>query len=309
MSTLRCGITDNWDVGLSIPVVNTFLRVRNEKVQVLDVDPSKAGYVCKVNMQTGDRIEELGSFDSNGRCIGDRTKGCIPETLEDRKRLPHVKAQSPSTTVNRAAGSATGVGDITLRTKYYFWRNELGGAAFGLNLQLPSGEVRDFHGTGETHLSTLLYLSQVLWDRFEPHLNIGVDFNTDDVDRSSFLYAAGATLLVGTKLGLVVDFIGRNEFSGFPVHVPPQGRVMGLVPDVAPDTCTAEKPCIFGPDRVTEFPLFSAKIGRNDIADFSFGLRYPLGTASSIFFGGIVPLNDDGFRPDFIPSGGVEYTF
>jgi hypothetical protein len=51
------------------------------------------------------------------------------------------------------------------------------------------------------------------------------------------------------------------------------------------------------------------KIQRNDIANFTFGLRYALGTAGSVFFGGVVPLNDDGFRADFIPSGGIEYTF
>jgi hypothetical protein len=82
-----------------------------------------------------------------------------------------------------------------LRTKYHFWRSEAGGGALGLNLQLPTGEVRDFHGTEETHLSTFIYLSQVLGERVEPHLNVGLDFNIDDVDRSSVVYAVGATLL------------------------------------------------------------------------------------------------------------------
>lgn len=39
-------------------------------------------------------------------------------------------------------------------------------------------------------------------------------------------------------------------------------------------------------------------------------LNFSVGDSSEpVFFGGIVPLNDDGFRADFIPSGGVEYTF
>jgi hypothetical protein len=55
--------------------------------------------------------------------------------------------------------------------------------------------------------------------------------------------------------------------------------------------------------------IFPEPIKRNDTIDFSFGLRYVLGSSGSIFFGGIIPLNDDSFRADFIPSGGLEYTF
>ena len=226
-----------------------------------------------------------------------------------RESLPFIKSQRSSTLLSRAADSATGVGDITLRTKYHFWRDELGGAAFGLNLQLPSGEVKDFHGTDETHVSTFLYYSQVFWERFEPRFNIGVDFNADDVDRSSFLWSMGGTLLLGTQLGLIVDFIGRSEFGRFPAHIPPEGIFRGgRVLDRAPDECTIEQPCFTDPGTVS-FPFFPERIERNDKIDFSFGLRYAIGTSGTLFFGGIIPLNDDGLRADFIPSGGIEYAF
>lgn len=62
---------------------------------------------------------------------------------------------------------------------------------------------------------------------------------------------------------------------------------------------------------VKKIPFFPppVEIKRNDIANFSFGLRCALGASSSAFFGAVVPLNNDGFRPDFIPSGGIEYKF
>src|SRR5262249_16683606 len=47
--TLRYGIAKDWDVSLAIPVVNTFLRVRNERVPVLDVDFSKASFVAAID--------------------------------------------------------------------------------------------------------------------------------------------------------------------------------------------------------------------------------------------------------------------
>jgi hypothetical protein len=293
--TLRYGITDKWDVSLSIPIVNTFLRVRNESVRV--VDPAfPAGGAFTLDAQ-----ENLKDFQGFIDPEGKRLRG---------GQIPLVRSQRPAKSLKRAAGSATGVGDIMLRGKYHLWQSELGGAALGLNLQLPSGEVRDFHGTDETHLSTFLYLSEVLWERFEPHLNVGVDFNADNVDRSSFLYAVGGSLLVGTRLGLIVDFIGRSEFGRFPVRIPPEGLTQGFALDKESDTCTAEQPCFPDLDRgLFSFPIFAARIKRNDIADFTFGLRYALGTSGSVFFGGVVPLNSDGFRPDFIPSGGIEYTF
>jgi hypothetical protein len=198
MPTLRYGITDDWEVSLSVPVVNTFLRVRNDSVRVVDVDPASATL--------------LFTRDAQGNTIGNTFIDPAGNPL-DLDRVPFVKSQRPPRSLSRSAGSATGIGDLTLRSKYQFWKSGLGGGALGLNLQLPSGEEEDFHGTGETHLSTFVYLSQVLWERFEPRLNVGVDFNADDVDRSSFLYTVGGTLLVGTKLGLLVDFIGRSEFS------------------------------------------------------------------------------------------------
>src|SRR5262249_31791145 len=40
--SLRYGLTNNWEIGLSIPIVDTFLRVRNEQVSVVDLDPNAA---------------------------------------------------------------------------------------------------------------------------------------------------------------------------------------------------------------------------------------------------------------------------
>lgn len=296
---LRYGITDKWDVSLAIPIVNTFLKVRNDIVPLVDVDPDVARFLFRRDEQGN--VVPIGYVDAQGQLISSVFQ------------LPLVKSRRSPRLLAKAAGGATGVGDISLRTKYNFWQSEAGGAALGLSLQLPSGDERDLHGTGETHLATFLYLSQILWERFEPHLNVGVDFNVDDVDRSSFLYAVGASVLAWRQLGLLVDFIGRSEFGRFPVRVPQEGVFLGSFLNGRPEQCTKEQPCF--PDRsqgdqgLRSFPFLPARIKRNDSADFSFGLRYVLGTSGSIFFGGLIPLNDDGFRADFIPSGGIEYTF
>ena len=309
MPTFRYGVTDSWDIGLSIPVLHTSLRVRTVAQFVVETpsnfaDPTFGGGFLFAQDGQGNPIVSL---DQGIFLNPDRSTSRAPLGLR------FAKSQRAPLRLQKSSGSATGVGDIILRSKYLLWGTELGGVAWGLNLQLPSGAEDNFHGTGETHLSTFVYASQVLWDRFEPHLNIGVDCNTGDVERSSVLYAVGATLKIGRQLGLAVDFIGRNEFSRLRVQTP-AGSVIGNFPLSAdpadPDSCTAEQPCFLDDSqpRVESF-FFPESFKRNDIYDFTFGFRYVLGVSGSVFIGGVIPLNDDGFRADFVPSGGVEYTF
>ena len=225
--SLRYGITENWDVGFTVPIVDSFLRVKNEVIPSVDANPQDALFIVTRDQQ-GNTI----FFDANGMPVTGIQPN--PRLGTGQQALQQVRFQQSSrnpSTVARAAGSATSIGNITLRTKYRLWQTETGGAALGLNLLLPRSEnaQRDFLGTTETHLSTFVYLSEVLWDRVEPHLNMGVDINAEDVNRSSFLYAVGATLLVWKNLGLVVDFLGRSEFEGLNVKVPSSGFYDGVV--------------------------------------------------------------------------------
>lgn len=292
----RYGISDHWDVSLAIPIVNTSVRVRNEVRRVAELSDGRLALV-------GDDLLFVGVSPDFSRITQ-----VIPITPDTITQIPFRLSQRPPALLARAAASATGIGDISLRTKYHLWRTENGGATVGLNLLLPSGDVDDFHGTDETHVNPFVIVSQVMWDRFEPHVNIGFDFNADDVDRTAFTYAVGATLMVWGRLGVSVDFIGRSEFGRFPANLPPSGFIFGTGLNRPAASCTTQQPCNVRP-QLTSFALFPERVRRNNLDDFSFGVRYALGTSGSIFFGGIIPLNRDGLRSDFIPSGGVEYSF
>jgi len=259
--TFRYGITDDLDLSLVIPILNTSLRIQNTTVMVAE----------QINSNL---------FVGTG---------------------PSVVGQPV-----RSAESATGVGDIILRAKYNFWRDEGGVAAYGLSLLLPSGNEDDLQGTGETHVIPSLIVSQVIWDRLEPHINLGIDFNADDVDRSSFTYVAGATLQARYPFALMIDVIGRSEFNGLQVN---KNKLAadGLLLNKPVGQCTQGVPCSGQATKVSIFPENFAQ--RNDIVNFALGLRYALRESGSVYFGLVVPLNNDGFRSDFIPSGGIEYTF
>jgi outer membrane putative beta-barrel porin/alpha-amylase len=171
---------------------------------------------------------------------------------------------------------AVGIGDLLFRSKYAVHRGQPFDVAVGLGLSLPTGKRNDFQGTGTTRVQPELVLSRVIADRFQPLLNLGVDINADNVDRSVFRWAVGATAQIFGPLTGAVVFLGRNEFNAQtdPIDAP-----------------------------------FFLQINRNDFYDASIGLRYLIGESGVISANVIVPLNRDGFRSDAIPTVGGEYAF
>ena len=290
--SIRYGLTDNWDVGITIPIVNTSLRVRSSISTV--VEPFGSDFHFELDDQG--QISPSGFFD---------TDTGVPVKPED---LQYTRGKRVFSGQADGRDSATGIGDITLRMKYRlpFLQTEKGGAAAGLNLLVPSGDEDDFHGTGDVRISPFLFLSNVIGDRFEPHLNVGFEINANDIDRTSFLYTVGVVVKVWKNFALMVDFIGRTEFEP-QASFPDASTIRQAVLDRKAETCTDSDPC--HQKGIIYEPLFLEAFERNDIMDFAFGLRYILGKSGSVFFGGIIPLNDDGFRSDFIPAGGLEYTF
>jgi len=163
-----------------------------------------------------------------------------------------------------------------LRAKYVLRRERPFDVAAGLGLSLPSGDVNNFQGSGTTRVQPTLILSRIFADRFQPLVNIGMDLNADDVGRSVFRWAVGGTAtLVGPLTGALV-FLGRDE--------------LGAQAD------KIQRPFFF-------------QIERNDIFDASVGVRWRFADSGVVALNTLVPLNDDGLRPDVIPTVEVEYAF
>jgi len=171
---------------------------------------------------------------------------------------------------------ATGIGDVLLRTKYHVWREAPANAAVLLGLSCPSGNKDNFHGRGTWRVQPTFIVSKILDDRVEPFLNAGFDINAENVDRTIFTWAAGASVQVRGPLNASMLVLGRNEF--------------------ARQTDKIESPFFF-------------QIDRNDMYDFSFGLRWLFADSGVVSANVILPMNTDGLRPEVIPSFGVEYAF
>jgi hypothetical protein len=194
--------------------------------------------------------------------------------------------------VGHDKGDAVGVGDILVRGKYQLPRWGWLRSAAGLVLRLPSGSSSDFQGTGDVELSPFLYLSTVLWDRVEPALNLGIDYNADDVSRSAARYAFGVDVDVTRWCNLNFAYLGRSQFDRS-----------------SSDTENTNFQHLRGGQLVSE-PLLGLDFGRTDTSDLSFGVRFVVWSNVMLYANGIYAINDSGLRNDtIIPSGGVEATF
>jgi hypothetical protein len=120
---------------------------------------------------------------------------------------------------DRAQGSAVGVGDIVLRTKYQFVKNKPFDMAAAVLVKLPTGDEANFLGTGDTTVRPLLAASRTFPEllgkhiSITPHANLGFEFNVNDSDRNSLEYAVGAE--AGAKRVTVdLDFLGSRRDDG-----------------------------------------------------------------------------------------------
>lgn len=170
------GLTENWDVGIILPVIR--MRVTADgSASIVDNTPT---------IDAG-----IHFFDPGG-----------PDPLSDDPR-------------SRISRSKTGIGDIALRSKYNFSRNdpERPDMAISGQIVLPTGDQDNLLGTGETRLQALFIVSKAI-GAFTPHANIGYEWAPGDHQLNSLRYVAGFDVVVDPKLTTAIDILGRWEHSG-----------------------------------------------------------------------------------------------
>lgn len=109
-------------------------------------------------------------------------------------------------------GEETGVGDILVRTKYNFLRNQ--GAWPDLAVlgqaKLPSGDPNNLLGTGHTNFLGMLVASKT-YGFLTPHVNAGYELTTGPREDDNLRYIVGFDARVHPRVTLVTDLLGRWE--------------------------------------------------------------------------------------------------
>ncbi len=111
-----------------------------------------------------------------------------------------------------SSGSASGIGDILVRTKYRFLSMGGGGLAAGVDVRLPSGDDENLLGTGATQATFTLIGSRTS-GRFAPHVNVGYTASSsgDLVEiPDEFGFRAGTEFAASPAITLSADIIGRT---------------------------------------------------------------------------------------------------
>lgn len=190
---------------------------------------------------------------------------------------------------------STGIGDLVVRGKYKLAMPSPWHMAATLEVQFPTGDDLQLHGSGDYWLTPGIDVSLPLFDKkAELDAHAALDFDVSTWTRSQALYGVSASVVLWPKrLAAIVEFLGQSQFES--AFRPRDTNVL-----------------VLSPQGIAVDPLLGVGwAGRLDQFNFSFGLRTPLARNVMLFANGLVDLNPHvGVRPvGVIPTFGIGGTF
>lgn len=202
-----------------------------------------------------------------------RLKG-VATVIEEPGTPPgtHRFANGSTMLTVRDSGEATNVGDILVRGKYNFYRTTPVGLAAALDVRLPTGSTDDLTGLGTLRVSPAL-IASAKFNRFAPHVNIGMHIGNTSRIENEFFYNVGFDWGVIRPLTLTFDVLGR--------------RILDNERQKAGSDKTAD----------------------SNIVDAAVGFKVNPWRNALLLFNVLIPLNDTGLRDNVTPLIGLEVTF
>lgn len=204
---------------------------------------------------------------------------------------------------------ALGIGDVTVRVKATVKAWERSGLAAGIDIRVPTGDEKNFLGTGASGIRPFAVWSRK--GRISPHVNLGYEWNgqsilagdvttgTKENIPSQLLYSGGLEVALLKRLTAAADLVGQTVFNANRVH---------LVQAQAPGLCNTFFACDMpGPAvQVTAIEGYKGTYASNDA---SLGVRYrPFGRF--LLSGNVLlKLDESGLRAKAIPTASATYTF
>lgn len=192
-------------------------------------------------------------------------------------------------------GHATGIGDVTLRSKARLVSTARGGLAVMGEVRLPTGDELDLLGNGayQGRVAVLGALQRGTWS---PHLNAGFVASSRDDISDEVDIRAGLDWAVDPKLTIAVDALGRVLLSSNRVRIEPWSHRYR-----DPSTGNIE---------TTEFPVLASESDvRSQRLELATGFKLNVGGNVLFTTSGLVPLTDDGMLDEFSILAGLDYSF
>jgi hypothetical protein len=194
-------------------------------------------------------------------------------------------------------GSASGIGDLVLAAKGTAFKGEHFRLALGTEVRLPSGDERNFLGSGAVGVKPYIVLSRR--GRIAPHLDMGYQWNgnsflaTDQNGKKQqlptfFSYSGGADIGVSKRLTVVADLLGQRFFDAPQISSPKSVSI---------------------PNQTGSFSSVEPLTGSYSADNLGLGVKVsPVGHLL-ITANVLIKLDHGGLRSKVVPMAGLSYSF
>jgi len=295
------GVTDRFDISVAVPVVSVRMSV------VSNASIIRVGGDC---------------FIPNGTLTGN-SGSCPANQLPD----PHAfDANGALFHTYTNSGSATGIGDVTLRFKGNILQSDKVRVAVAMDVRTPSGDARQFLGSGAIGLKPFVAISA--GKRFSPHVNLGYQWNGKSIlagditgtvigENSSgavtiqngdpvkhnlpgqLFYSAGVDMGVTKNLTLAFDYLGQTLFNA--PRVVAGTLTTATIPGSTGTTCPAKPGCTL--------PTITGIKETVALNNGAIGLKYDLFRNLLLTADLLFRMDDHGLRQDVTPLIALSYAF
>ena len=202
-------------------------------------------------------------------------------------------------------GTATGLGDVLVRTKYRFLSFGGGGLAAAVDVRLPTGDQEQLLGAGTQFKGFLIASGGA--GRFAPHFNIGYTAVNGEVGSSGLLAELGGTAPIPDEINYAMGM----EFVAHP-RVTIIGDVVGRTLRQAGRLELTSKSFQYqGATSVqtATFDEFDTRAGNLNLVLGAVGFKFNP-TGALLFSANVLfPLTDAGLRSRVTTVFGLDYAF
>jgi hypothetical protein len=213
----------------------------------------------------------------------------------------------PTKTFN-LSGSATGIGDVEVRTKYRLLNFAAGGLAAAADVRLPTGNEADLLG-GSTQVKVFVVESGGS-DRLTQHVNVGYTFSSNGnqpVSATQLVapptfpdeinYAAGLEFVAHPRITIIGDIVGRNLRDAGRLEL--QNKTFQFQPPGNPPP----------PIGSMQFEEFEPRSGNLNLLFATAGVKFNP-TGNLLFSASVLyPLTDAGLKSRLTTIIGMDYAF
>jgi hypothetical protein len=197
------------------------------------------------------------------------------------------------------AGSASGFGDVVLAGKGTIRKGDKYGVAAGMELRLPSGDEKNFLGSGAIGLKPYLALERR--GRIAPHLNLiyqwnsSSSLNTDANGKQQplpqfFGYTVGADVGLMKRVTFVADLVGQHFFN-------------------AAGITSASEHSYRVNNMSKVFSTVQPINGDYEVDNLALGLKFNPWNNLLLLGNATIKLNDSGLRATLVPLVGISYSY